>query len=152
MRGFAEPVHFTLRRSRRLGAMLLAAHLLAGAWLVMAFPTGAARHLLCAAVALNALVLGYRRARIGAGDVAAVLLDSGDAWRVTLRDGRVAAATLVAHPLVTPALTCLSLRLDDGSLRHLALLDDNVAPDAHRRLRVRLRHPRAPRDRAAATR
>ena len=57
----------------------------------------------------------------------------------TLADGRVLDATPAAAPLVTPHIIALSLRCDDGVVRHLALLDDNAPASACRRLRVRLR-------------
>ena len=56
--------------------------------------------------------------------VVAVLLTREDRWRLTLADGRVLDATPAAAPLVTPHIIALSLRCDDGVVRHLALLDD----------------------------
>lgn len=50
-------------------------------------------------------------------------------------------ATLAADSLVLAWLTVLVFRLDDGRVRSLLLLPDNIDATVFRRLRVRLRFP-----------
>ncbi len=144
MGAFDGPIHLHVGRSRRLLGAVLLAHGAALGWTLLMFAPGWAYGAVAAALAANALRCVLLHGRRRDDDVVALLLKASGRWQVTLRDGRVLNAELTGAPLVSVAVICLSLRLGSGQRRDLALLGDNVAAAAHRRLRVRLRHVRRP--------
>ena len=144
MSGFDGPIHLVITASRLRRRVALLAHGLAVAVLAAALPASAAATALMTGVCVNgALVL--RRCAPRPDDIRAVLLDTADAWQVTLVDGRVQAATLCGRAFVTTPLTAFALRCADGRMRHVVLLPDNSPDTPRRRLRVRLAHPRVKR-------
>ena len=63
-------------------------------------------------------------------------------WRLEASDGSAQGAVLDARGIVCPLLIVVSLVSASG--RYLCVLDaENVSPDVHRRLRIRLRAARA---------
>lgn len=141
MTAFQGPIHVLLRPSVRAPRVLGALHAAAACAVVSAWPWSGWLAGLLGAMALS----GWHAAcaaRGGAPDaVQALLLDSGDGWRVTLRSGAVHEARLAGEPFVTSALTVVALRLDTGAIRRVVLHADNCDRAAWRRLRVRLLHP-----------
>ena len=142
MSGFHGPVYLALRPSALCARVLVAAHVLALAAVLVCYPTSLARTLLLLAITLNGAISLHQLLRPRADAVVAVLLGTYDAWQVSLADGRVLSARLARPPYVSVYLTALSLRVADGRVRHVLILPDNANADAFRRLRVRLRHPR----------
>ncbi|MEQ8233853.1 MAG: protein YgfX [Gammaproteobacteria bacterium] len=141
MSGFEGPIHVVVGSSRRRVALAALAHALAMVCVLVALAPGA----LAGALALGVFANGVcvcRRLCARADAVAAVLLDAGDRWRVTLGDGRVLAAELAGDAFVSVPLTAFTLRCADGRRRHVVLLDDAAGAPARRRLRVRMRHAR----------
>lgn len=142
--GFVGPLHVVVGRSPRLRAGLVAAHVLALSMLGFTLPGGLHSGVLLVAVVVSA---GFAAQRVwcrGDDAVVALLLDSADAWQVTLADGRVLGARLLPRPVVHAHAIVLRLRCADGRARTVALLADNSAAVQRRRLRVRLLYPRVP--------
>lgn len=138
---FQGPVYVTLRASACAPRIVVAVHVVAAVVLLVHWPAGGALFAVLVAVALS----GLHAAHSARGDAphapAALLLGTGDTWRVRLRSGAVLEARLVGEPFVTASLTVLALALDGGRARRVVLHADNCTADAFRRLRVRLRHP-----------
>lgn len=138
MGGFAGSIHIALGHSRLLLRGVLAAHAAALGLLAFTLPQTSGLAVLLSAVAVNATVTAWQLHRGRPQDIGAVLLTAGGRWQVSLRDGRVLTAELAHTPLISAAVTALSLRCADGRVRSTVLLPDNVAADPWRRLRVRL--------------
>jgi len=139
MSGFDGPIYLALGISAQLSRALLAAHALAGVLVLAVFPDLPMAPLWLAAIAADAVRVQWRLKRRRGDDIAALLVHSDDSWEVTLMDGTVVPAELLSAPWQGATIMALSLRLEGGRRRHLALLEDNCAGDARRRLRVRLR-------------
>lgn len=140
--GFVGALHIVVGRSPRLCAGLVAAHVLALALLGLTLPGGLRGSALLLAVVVSGGIATYRTWRRRGDAIVALLLDSADAWQVTLADGRVLGAYLLPRPVVHAHAIVLRLRCADDRVRTVALLADNSAAAPRRRLRVRLMYPR----------
>lgn len=143
MAGFQGAVYLVVRPSLRLRRAARVAHVLSALTIAYAYPLSVAALALLATLAVNAWRIERRLSRPAPHDVAGLVLSSTDTWRIRSVDDRVQGARLARRPLVLASLVALSLRGDDGRVRHVVLLADNAEPDACRRLRVRLQHPRS---------
>jgi len=137
MSGFDGPIYLTLRVSRMHVLGHVTCH---GAVLLLLFtwPPSLSRHALLAIVIANAACCVWRVLSPPHDAAAALLLDTRDSLALRLVDGRVVHGRLTARPFLSPALTTLSVRCDDGRRREIAAFADNTDGDALRRLRVRL--------------
>jgi len=123
-----------------LAAALCAAHLAAAgaAWLApVPVWLKAAITLAIAASLVDTLA---RKAALHS-DAAIVSLEVTDGGRVAFmtRNGEWRAAELLGTSYVSTYLTILNLKPQDGRVRHVVLLPDNVDAQAFRRLRIWLR-------------
>lgn len=143
MAGFQGAVYLVVRPSLRLRRAACAVHVLAVVVIAWAYPLSVPALLLLAALAGNAWRIDRRLAHPACDDIAELVFSASGEWRIRSVDERVQGARLACPALVTAGLIALSLRGDDGRLRHVMLLADNVDADARRRLHVRLRHPRS---------
>jgi len=128
------PLRIHVYLSRRLMAMLIAMHGVAGLAVWWALPAGWMRAAGTAALAASlvySLVQQSRRRFTG------LELDHDGRFRLRRDDAWLPAHLLDAF--VTPALTVLRLRLENGKPVALTLLPDSLASDDFRRLRVSLK-------------
>jgi hypothetical protein len=137
MSGFDGPIYLTLRVSRIHVLAHVACH---GAVLLLLFtwPPSLPRQAVLAIVIANAAWCVWRAVYPPHDAAAALLLCPRDTLTLRLIDGRVVHGALIARPFLSPALTALSVRCDDGRRREFAAFADNTDGDALRRLRVRL--------------
>lgn len=136
---FEAPIGIRPRFSPTL-AMVLAFIHGAALLLVLFGPFGSAsKMVLAVAVALSANVV-LRRHLFFLGDtVTAITLQPDGSFLVGLANGEVEKGELLPGAFVHPQLTVLVFRLARKRRRALLLTQDNVDPEAFRRLRVRLR-------------
>jgi hypothetical protein len=126
------PLRIVLQPSRYLLALLIAVHGLAGAALWLADLRWGWRLAGVAGLLASAVLYGIRRAPCDA-----VEIDDQGSWRVA-RQGRWHEASLI-EAYVSPLLTVIRLRREDGKRLALTLLPDSLAQDDFRRLRVILK-------------
>jgi hypothetical protein len=126
------PLSVSLRPSRRLLAVQVAAHAVAaGAVLASNLPAWAA--------ALLLLLVGASLARLRAQPPVASLILRGDGSFETVGvEGTASSAAVHAHTLVLSWLIVLLYR-QQGRLRSLTLLGDSLADEDFRQLRLWLR-------------
>jgi Membrane-bound toxin component of toxin-antitoxin system len=70
--------------------------------------------------------------------IESLVWEEGNRWRLSLRSGQEAGATLRPFVFMQPWLVILHFRRDDGRAARLVLLPDMLDADSFRRLRVRL--------------
>lgn len=128
------PLRINVYLSRRLIAMLVTMHFLAGLAVGWALPVAWMRVTGLAALAAS---LAYSMMRQARGRYTGLELDQDGAFRLRRNDAWLPAHLLDAF--VTPALTVLRLRLENGKSVALTLLPDNLDKDDFRRLRVNLK-------------
>lgn len=139
MTGFEGPIFLAVSASRWLAIAMRGAHLAAFVSVYFSVPMSLPGVLALVAVVANGVRVERALTLPAAQDIVSVLLSSGDAWTLILRDGRQYDAMLVRAIVLGSALTSCAVRLEDGRMRYLALLADNCEAAARRRLRVRLR-------------
>ncbi len=115
-------------------AMLVAMHGVAGLAVWWALPVGWMR---VAGITALTASLAYRVAQPSRRRFTGLELDHDGMFRLRRDDAWLPAHLLDAF--VTPALTVLRLRLEDGKSVALTLLPDSLAGDDFRRLRVILK-------------
>lgn len=147
------PLWLRPRRSRWLGLMLLATHLLAAVVLLMIPLELTSLEPMPLEPLLRVLLLLLVMLSFGYGLWAQVLALapwslqeatwSGQGWRLGFRNGQLRDAVLLPSSLVTVPLVILHFRV--GWLRYplMILTEEVIAPDQLRQLRVRLRLQRS---------
>ncbi len=140
MENHAPPLLIQPGVSRRLVVFLLVTHALGvGAVLLMQGVPWWGRVLLLLGVGVSCW--HYWRLHISRQHPAAVLETTFygiDSWRVHTRSGSQF-ATLADSSFLQPWLCVLNLRMQNGAMRSLILLPDNLSADVLRRLRVRVK-------------
>lgn len=128
------PLRIDVYLSRRLMATLIAMHGVAGLAGWWALPAGWMR---VAGIAALAASLAYSVVQQSRRRFTGLELDQDGAFRLR-RDDAWQTARL-QDAFVTPALTVLRLRLENGSTAALTLLPDSLSGNDFRRLRVSLK-------------
>ncbi len=141
MTGFTGPIRIRPESSTWLAVGLTLAH--TGALVIAVLLPWPAWAKVLLALALAASLhwsLAWHVLHRGDSITEAILQGDGS-W--TVKTGRAEAqpATLAPDSVVTLHLTVLVFKLADGRRRSLLVLSDNIDPETHRRLRVRLRFP-----------
>ena len=144
----------TVQRSNGLAIVLIFAHLVTLA-VIWVLPLYIVWHVLLKLLILASLLGSLRRAGwLGSAEYpftvrlsSASRGDGPDRVDITDAAGKVSQGDVLEGSLVLPSLVILRCRLDGLSpwrrVRSWMLLPDSIVPDAHRRLRVRLRWGRA---------
>jgi len=127
-------LRINVNSSRRLMAMLIAMHGVAGLAVWWALPTGWMR---AVGITVLAASLAYSLVQQSRRRFTGLELDHDGTFRLRRDDAWQTARLLDAF--VTPALTVLRLRLENGKTVALTLLPDSLASDDFRRLRVILK-------------
>ena len=135
-------VELKLRPSRRLFYLLSGLHLLA-LWVVVIYPLALSK-LPVGLLLLASLGYQSRCYYLGLLPMRAhtLCLNSQEQWSMTTRDGEQLALELLAYHVVHPDCMVLGFR-HDGQRFYLPLLPDSGDSDQLRRLRIRMRFPRA---------
>jgi hypothetical protein len=135
--------------SPSLAALLVFAHLIAGACVVAFLPAWWAIAILTAALCAS-LVLHLRRdaLRLSGDAVIEVTLHDHGRCELLTRGGAVLEGTVAGSSFVSALFTVVNVRLDGGRrLRSVVVMPDSAAAEERRRLRVWLRyraHPEMP--------
>jgi toxin CptA len=137
---FAAPWMVDIGPSRRLTAILVAAHLSAGAAVLLAAPPVP---VVAAVLALVAFSGGYHVRCVARaacpGSVSGLRIDADGGLLVRHRDGRASRGRLIASTVVDWRLTLVRFRIDGERFsRTVPLVGDNCDAQAFRRLRVGL--------------
>ncbi len=126
--------------SRRLALFVLVAHVLTLAAIAFLPLALLGRVGLALAVLLGcALSLGGAVWHLWPWSLKEVIWQTDGSWYLIQGDGRQLEGRLLGSTYVSPALVVLNFRCGRWRNRSLVLLPDNLEPDLHRRLRVRLR-------------
>ncbi|BBP05349.1 hypothetical protein TPL01_15240 [Sulfuriferula plumbiphila] len=128
------PLRIAVHSSRRLMAVLIAMHGMAGLAVWWALPAGWMR---VAGITVLAASLACSVVQQSRRHFTGLELDHDGTFRLRRDDAWQTARLLDAF--VTPALTVLRLRLENGDTVALTLLPDSLAGDDFRRLRVSLK-------------
>ncbi|MHB1246088.1 MAG: protein YgfX [Sulfuriferula sp.] len=128
------PLRINVHLSRRLMTILIAMHSVAGWAVWWAFPQDWIR--ISGSVVLLAS-LAYNVAQLGRRRFTGLELDADNSFRLCRAEVWQTAQLLDAF--VTPLLTVIRLRLENGGTGVVTLLPDSLAEDDFRRLRMRLK-------------
>jgi toxin CptA len=130
-----------IRASVKLASALIIAHAAAIVLAAAVLPNSAWTLGLCAVLVLNAGWTIWRHALLKhSGSAVALEFRDEAECNARLRSGQWLKCQILPSTYVTPLLIVLNLA-HGGSwfARHVVIFPDSIAPDIHRRLRVRLR-------------
>jgi toxin CptA len=134
-------LRITLRPSRRLGAVLIAAHAAAAVTLLPLDLPAWAKGIVAVLAAMSLWRVLRRHAALRSSDaLTAIELLGQDLAAVETRAGQRREARILPTTYVSPLLCVLNLRVAGRLLpQHALIVADNVDADSFRRLRVLLR-------------